>query len=92
MSAIDHTKVRSIAFVQECVCDVGLCARTNESEFERKPVSTIECTVVHSIPECNFFFFFLQKYLQTQTAKRFTKKVYLNPKLKMAHCPQCDQI
>jgi hypothetical protein len=28
------------------VCDVGLYARTNVSEFERKPVSAIERTVV----------------------------------------------
>jgi hypothetical protein len=42
MHAIDHTRVRSIACVSECVCDVGLCAQTNTSEFKRKPVSAIE--------------------------------------------------
>jgi hypothetical protein len=49
MSAIDLTKVRSIAFVQECVCDVGLYTRTNVSEFDRKPESAIERIVVRSI-------------------------------------------
>jgi hypothetical protein len=33
----------------ECVCNVGLCARTHVSEFERKPASAIERTVVHLI-------------------------------------------
>jgi hypothetical protein len=32
-----------------CVCDVGLCARINVSEFERKPVSAIEHMVVRLI-------------------------------------------
>ena len=43
--AIDCTYVRSIAFVLSvCVCEVGLYARTNASEFERRPVSAIERT------------------------------------------------
>jgi hypothetical protein len=58
MSAIDRTKVCSIAFVQECVCDVGLYARIDKSEFEHKPVSAIERIVVCSIPECKFFIFY----------------------------------
>jgi hypothetical protein len=49
MSSIDRTKVRSIAFLQECVCDVGLCTRTNVSEFDRKPESAIKRIVVRSI-------------------------------------------
>jgi hypothetical protein len=59
----DRTKVCSIAFVQECVCDVGLYARTDKSEFEHKPMSAIERIVVRSIPECKFFiFYFLNIY------------------------------
>jgi hypothetical protein len=32
----------------ECVCVIGRYARTNASEFERRPVSVIERTYVHS--------------------------------------------
>jgi hypothetical protein len=42
------------------VCDVGLYAQTNESEFERRLVSAIERIVVLLIAQCkvNLFFYF----------------------------------
>ena len=62
--AIDRTYVRSIAFVLSvCVCEVGLCIRTNASEFECMPVSAIERTLYgrsHSA-----IFFFLTKNIYT---------------------------
>jgi hypothetical protein len=43
-SALERKGVRSNAFMQECVCEMGYCARTNASVFERRPMSAIERT------------------------------------------------
>jgi hypothetical protein len=37
-------KVHLMACVQECVCEMGLYARTNASEFKCRPVYAIERT------------------------------------------------
>ena len=62
-NACDRSYINAFDRIRaECVCDVGLCARTNASEFECRPVSAIEHIVVRSIAQCNnFFFFFLTK-------------------------------
>jgi hypothetical protein len=46
-------RVRSNAYMHECVHVMGHCGRTNASEFERSSVSTFERRV-----QSNFFFFF----------------------------------
>jgi hypothetical protein len=74
--ALDHTRVGpcTVCVVRSysecvCVCDVGLCVRTKVSEFECKPVSTIERIVVCSIAECKkkiYYFFYKNKINNTQ--------------------------
>jgi hypothetical protein len=43
-STLERKGVHSNAFMQECVCEMGYCARTNTSAFECTPMSVIERT------------------------------------------------
>jgi hypothetical protein len=44
-NACDRSYIRAFDHIHaECVCVVGLCAQTNASEFERRPVFAIERT------------------------------------------------
>jgi hypothetical protein len=54
-------RVRSNACMQECVCEIGRCARTNASEFEHRPVSVIKRTGYARTHSANLFIYFFYK-------------------------------
>jgi hypothetical protein len=60
-------KVRSNADMQECVCEIGRCGRTNAGEFERKLVFTVECKrYVRTHVQIYIYFFYTKIFTNTK--------------------------
>jgi hypothetical protein len=69
-SVLEHTGyIRTHAC--RSVCEIGRCARTNASEFERRPVSAIKHTGYVRMHSANFILLFFL-YKNNYTQKIFT--------------------
>jgi late competence protein required for DNA uptake (superfamily II DNA/RNA helicase) len=79
-------RVRLNTDMQECVCEIGRCGQTNAGEFERKPVSTFECTgcAFKRRVQSKFFFFFLQKLFTTNT-HIYIMRIFTNTNTHLFH-------
>jgi late competence protein required for DNA uptake (superfamily II DNA/RNA helicase) len=71
-------RVRLNTDMQECVCEIGRCGQTNAGEFERKPVSTFECTgcAFKRRVQSKFFIFFFTKIIYNQHTYLHNENIY----------------